>query len=93
MERAKKRVEALKAFYIHAVVYLIVNGFILVSIYLNTDDFWQWGHFFTLIFWGAGLAFQAFWTFFPHPFFGRQWEERQIRKYMEKEEEEAQKYR
>ena len=52
LKRAKKKVDALKGFYIHLTVYIIVNAFILVNIYLETvrdnGEFWLWEHFFVL---------------------------------------------
>lgn len=95
-QRARKRVETIKSFYIHLTVYLVINAVILMIIFISTQDknesFWQAGHFFTLIFWGIGLAFHAALTFNINPFFGKKWEERQIRKYMEKDKKESQKY-
>ena len=90
--RAKKRVDELKGFYIHLAIYLIINGFILIQIALNTDNFWHWGHFLTPFFWGFGLAIHAAITFKFNPFFGKDWEERQIKKYMDKDREEAEKF-
>ncbi len=92
-KRAKKKIEELKGFYIHFVVYLVINTFILVNIYLNTDDFWQWPHFVTLFAWGIGLGFHASKTFGFNPLFGKKWEERQIQKYIEEDEKEMDKYR
>ncbi|RDY62018.1 hypothetical protein DX873_03150 [Flagellimonas nanhaiensis] len=93
LERAKKRVEELKGFYIHMAVYVVVNVFILVNIYLRTDYFWQWPHFVTLFGWGLGLGFHAAKVFGFNPMFGRKWEERQIQKYIDKDKEEAKKYK
>lgn len=90
--RAKKRVDELKGFYIHLAVYLVVNMFILVNIYLHSDNFWRWGHFYTLLFWGVGLAFHAAHTFHFNPFFGKKWEQRQIQKYMDEDEKDSQRY-
>jgi len=95
--RAKKKVEKLKGFYIHLAVYLVVNSFILVNIYIRTLDgtetFWKFSTFFTLFFWGIGLAFHAANTFSLNPFLGKKWEERQIQKYIDKDKHEADKYR
>ncbi len=94
--KAKKKVEELKGFYIHFAVYLVINSAILLIIYLATlkegSTFWTFGHFSTLIFWGVGLAFHAAFTFSLNPFFGREWEARQIKKYMDKDSEESQKH-
>lgn len=91
-KRAKKRVDELKGFYIHFAIYLVINTFILVNIYLHSDDFWQLGHFVTLIFWGLGVGFHAMHTFKVNPLFGKNWEERQIQKYIDKDKDEANKY-
>jgi hypothetical protein len=97
LRRAKKRVEQLKGFYVHLAVYVVVNAFILVNIYIASvrdgEPFGKWGHFFTLIFWGIGLAFHGIKAFNFNPFFGRDWEERQIQKYIDKDKKEADKYR
>ena len=97
LRRAKKKVEEMKGFYIHFAVYLAVNIFILVNIFIHKLDdgesFWQWGHFFTAIFWGLGVIFHAACVFNLIPFFGKNWEERQIQKYIEKDKREADKYR
>jgi|SRR5690606_18421922 hypothetical protein len=91
--RAKKQVEEIKGFYIHLVVYLLVNAFILVNIYNNVDDFWIWPHFFTLLGWGIGLAFHAAKVFGYNPLFGKEWEKRMIEKYMEEDKREMEKYK
>ena len=94
-ERAKKRVGELKGFYIHATVYTVINIFILVNIFVRVhydqESFWQFGHFFTPIFWGIGLFFHGIKVFNANPFLGKDWEERQIKKYMEEEKETARK--
>ncbi|TDQ29402.1 2TM domain-containing protein [Zeaxanthinibacter enoshimensis] len=94
--KAKKKVDELKGFYIHLLVYLGVNIFILANIYLEVRDsdqsFWQAGHFFTLFFWGIGILFHAAYTFEFNPFFGKDWEEKKISKFMEEDKEESKKY-
>ncbi len=93
LRRAKKQVNELKGFYVHLVVYILINAFILVNIYLNTDDFWKWQHFVTLFGWGIGLAFHATKTFGFNPFFGKDWEKKQIQKYIEEDKKEMDKYK
>jgi hypothetical protein len=96
-KRARKRIEEIKGFYIHLSVYLVINAAILFIIFIATRDkgenFWEAGHFFTLMFWGIGLLFHAFHTFKLNPLFGEKWEKRQIQKYMDKDREESEKYR
>ncbi|WP_240905197.1 2TM domain-containing protein [Flagellimonas oceani] len=91
--RAKKRVDELKGFYIHLAIYIVINAFILVNIYLRNDNFWSWEHFITLIAWGVGLLFHASKTFGFNPFLSKDWEERQIQKYMDEDKEEMNKYK
>lgn len=78
-ERAKKHVEELKGFYVHFSIYLIM---IPVFIFLNMKS----GGFPWAIFpiggWGLGVFGHAAEVFNWNPFFGKAWEERQIRKYM-----------
>ncbi len=96
LDRAKKRVEELKGFYIHAAVYVIINIFILVNIFVRNnyegESFWELGHFFTPFFWGIGLLFHASKVFNFNPLLGKDWEKRQIEKYMEQDRNEADKY-
>ncbi|MEO2052650.1 2TM domain-containing protein [Flagellimonas beolgyonensis] len=91
--RAKKQVDELKGFYIHATIYVVINTFILVNIFLNTDNFWQWPHFITLFAWGIGLAFHASKVFGFNPFLGKDWEERQIKKFMDEDKKEMDKFK
>jgi hypothetical protein len=97
LERAKKRVVEIKGFYIHLAVYIVVNSFIIVNVYIRTmaegEVFWKFSTFFTLIFWGIGLAFHGANVFHFNPLFGKKWEERQIKKYIEKDKQEAEKFR
>lgn len=92
-KRAKKKVDELKGFYVHLSIYTVINAFILVNIYLKTDNFWQWPHFVTLFGWGLGLAFHTAKVFGFNPLLGKDWEERQIQKYMEEDKEEMDKFR
>jgi len=101
LSRAKKRVEELKGFYIHLAVYLIINTFITVNKVIRNfydgetfnEAFWDFGTFAVWFFWGIGLAFHGIKAFSYNPFFGKNWEERQIQKYIEKDKQEADKYK
>jgi uncharacterized membrane protein len=90
---AKKRVEKIKAFYIHLIVYVIVNVFISgVVIFGLTNDadsegafveaISHFGVYSTWLFWGIGLAFHWLGVFGSQLFFGEDWEKKQIEKYM-----------
>lgn len=94
--RAKKRVKAIKGFYIHAIVYVLVNIFLsgiiifglLQSNYSITDAFSNFGVYSTWIFWGIGIFFHWMGVFgFKSLGFDKNWEEKKIQAYLEKEEE------
>ncbi|MCX2720280.1 2TM domain-containing protein [Lentiprolixibacter aurantiacus] len=97
LKRAKKRVDEIKGFYIHLTVYLVINTFIMVNIAMqnfgNENEFWSFPTFVTPFFWGVGLAFHALHTFQARTFLGKKWEERMIQKYIEKDKQEANKYK
>lgn len=90
--RAKKKVEALKSFYSHLAVYVIINSaIILVSANIlgsGKIDFSQWEIYITAFFWGIGLVSHAIYVFFVLHFknnFLKQWEERKIKQFLDEE--------
>ncbi|MHA7830781.1 MAG: 2TM domain-containing protein [Flagellimonas sp.] len=91
--RAKKQVDELKGFYIHLTIYIVINTFILINLYLHSESFWRWEHFITLGAWGMGLLFHASKTFGFNPFLGKDWEERQIQKFIDEDKEEMNKFK
>ena len=84
--RAKQRVKKIKGFYSHLAVYLIINTFIIGIIVINGNSFWNIANFSTAFFWGIGLAFHALGVFGKNIIFGKNWEDKKIREYLEKEE-------
>ena len=66
--RAKKKVETLKGFYSHLIVYILVNtAIILVSanVFNNKPiDFTGWENYITLFFWGFGIVSHALYVFY-----------------------------
>ena len=97
LKRAKKRLDELKGFYIHLAVYVAVNAFIMVNIairsHYDSDTFWQFGTFVTPVFWGIGLLIHGLNTFRVNPFLGRDWEKKQIQKYMDEDKRESDKFK
>lgn len=81
--RAKKRVEQLKAFYIHLTVYVFVNTF-LFGLNLSSNP-GEWWFIYPLSGWGIGILAHGISTFACGKF-GAEWEVRKIKKYMEKDE-------
>ncbi|MBC2839370.1 2TM domain-containing protein [Robiginitalea sp. SC105] len=97
LERAKKRVAEIKGFYVHLSIYLVINVVILVVHQVNgfheNGGWFAWNTLFTPLFWGIGLAFHGAKVFGWIPFFGKKWEEEQIRKYMERDRKESDKFK
>ena len=95
-QRAQKRVEEIKGFYSHLAVYILVNLVILAWSALTFreigEPLFQWPMLITPAAWGVGLAFHYAKTFHINPFFGKDWEERQIRKYMKEDEQQANRF-
>ena len=85
-KRAKERVEAIKGFYVHATVYLLVNLGLFAIIALTA--FGDWWFYWPLIGWGIGLTAHAVSVFLAGEAgpLGTTWEERKTREIMEKEE-------
>ncbi|HDR7786402.1 histidine kinase [Bacillus cereus] len=79
--RAKKRVENLKAFYIHLALYILVN-LMLFFINISSDSSKLW-FLYPLAGWGIGIVIHGL-TTFSFGIFGKEWEERKIKEYMEK---------
>jgi 2TM domain len=71
-EEARRRVQAKKAFFAHAAVFVLLNVVFLIVAGWS----WLW----VTLFWGLGLALQAFSTFFSSSDWFKGWEERQIQK-------------
>ncbi len=81
--RAKEHLEKLKGFYIHFTIYLIM---VPVFIFLNirSNDF-PWA-IFPIFGWGFGVAGHAMEVFDYNPFLGKNWEEKKIREFMDKDD-------
>lgn len=82
-ERAKKHVKRIKGFYIHALVYVLVNALILILKFQKHGqvEIHDWG----IGLWGIGLMIHGLSVFLPNFILGRDWEERKIREFMDKD--------
>ena len=81
--KAKKRVKKVKEFYIHLIVYICVNSFLMIMNLLNSEgEYW---FLFPLIGWGIGLFSHAANTFNFIPFLNKDWENKKIKQYMDEE--------
>lgn len=82
-EKAHKKVEDLKSFNIHAIIFLFVNMMLIiinVKTYKQSDGWW---FIYPLIGWGIGLVIQGL-SLSPSGLFGQKWEDKKIRQYIEK---------
>ena len=82
-ERAKERVDQLKSFYSNLLAYCIVIPFLVYLNYRSTSFPWA---IFPAVGWGIGLIGHWMAVYGRNPFFGRDWENRKIREFMNSEE-------
>jgi hypothetical protein len=83
-ERARARVQALKGFYVHAAVFLVVNaGLFGINVLVGGPWWFYW----PLIGWGIGLGVHALavFGFGGGGPLGRDWEERKVREMLDRE--------
>jgi hypothetical protein len=82
-DRAKKRVEEIKGFYVHLAVYVLVNaGLVIISFMTSPGEYWfRW----PLLGWGIGIVVHAISVFGFGRVLGPEWEERKIREIMDKD--------
>ncbi len=105
-ERAEKKLQRIKDFHKHVKVYFALNLFLLVirsdilefvdpNISKENIDFYNWfdlNMLVTPIIWGVVLLCHYFYVFKKPVRLFKNWEERQIRKYMEKDRDDAKKF-
>lgn len=82
--KARKKVDSIKGFYSHFTVYILINTLIVTTIVWNTGiEVFSFAALSTPFFWGIGLVSHALGVFGEDLFFGKQWEDRKIRKLMD----------
>lgn len=79
-KKAKERVEKIKGFYGNLLAYCIVIPFLALLNYQTTSFPWV---IFPILGWGFGVVAHGMEAFGYNPLWGKKWEERRIRKYME----------
>ncbi len=85
--RAKERVDELKKFYGNLISYVIIISALAALNYWQNG--WHYAWFLWAAFgWGIGLAFHASKAFRWNPFFDKDWEDRKIKEYMNKDKDE-----
>ncbi|AWG23613.1 hypothetical protein FFWV33_09860 [Flavobacterium faecale] len=87
---AYKRVKRIKGFYVHLLVCVLVNAFILISIVKSSgfgvEMLWKWETWSTALFWGIGIVVHGWSVFGKNYFFGSDWEEKKMKEFMSEEE-------
>ncbi|WP_395050067.1 2TM domain-containing protein [Flavobacterium sp.] len=82
--RARKRVEEIKGFYGNLIAYIVVNtGLLAVNLLTSPKHLW---FYWPLFWWGIGVVFHGLKVFNYMPFFSKDWEEKKIKAFMNKEE-------
>ena len=80
---ALERAEMLQGYYIHLLVYLVVNtGLFLINL-LTKGESGTWWFYWPLIGWGIALGIHALVTFVIEGPFGSEWEDRKIKELIE----------
>jgi len=80
-QKAKRRVKEIRGFYIHLVVYVLVNAFLfLLDITTSPGVFW---FYWPLLGWGIGLVLHAAYVFAFGHWLGPEWEEKKIKETMD----------
>ena len=95
MDRARRKVKSIKGFYRHLFIYLIINALILLQHYYDLkpgEEFLTFNTFSTAIFWGLGVIIHAFSVFGTDVLFGSDWEERKIKKLMNRDSGESRRW-
>ena len=80
-EKAKKRVEEIKGFYSHLIVYVVVNIVLFIINLVSSPGVWWF--YWPLLGWGIGVFFHAMGVFVFSRFPGKKWEDRKIKEVME----------
>jgi len=84
-KRAREQVEAQKGFYVHLITYILVNAGLFFINLATRRNGGGWWFYWPLFGWGIGLIAHAFSVFGAFGLFNRQWEERQVKRIMDRE--------
>ncbi|MDC6389421.1 2TM domain-containing protein [Maribacter sp. PR1] len=94
LKLAHKRLEELKGFYTHLTIYLVINTVLLILKFIGNSYYgetfmgpvWHFSTFATWFFWGIGLFFHGMKVFYGRTLFSKNWEERQLQKFLKEDE-------
>lgn len=80
---ARQQVLALKYYYIHLTVYLVVNALLIAINFLTTPEAWWW--YFPLLGWGIGIGIHTVSVLGWGRRLGWKWEKKKIREIVKKQ--------
>ena len=89
LQRAKRKVRRIRAFYLHALIWGgVCAGLLFINLMTWPGYLWSlWPAFV----WGIGLAFHGLTVYGMGNIFGTDWEERKIQEILSREEQESKK--
>jgi hypothetical protein len=79
---ARQQVRRIKAFYLHAMIFVLVNVLLMAINLATSPD--KWWSVWPLLGWGVGLVAHGIAVFGFGGIWGPEWEERKIREIVEK---------
>lgn len=104
-DHAKRRVKEIKNFYNHILIFVMINvSLYVVRFYVfpkigfvsdeeGFNNWLNWNTFLMPLFWAVGITIHGIWAF-RHKFIPvKKWEERKIQEFMDKEEQETQRWK
>ncbi|MFD0962830.1 2TM domain-containing protein [Pseudofulvibacter geojedonensis] len=83
---AKKRLDSIKSFYTHVIVYIVINTFLLLIFSTGTSvkaNGMHYGNFYTAIGWGVIVIIHGVVVFSPIISIMNKWEEKKIKEFMQ----------
>ena len=82
--KARKRVEEIKGFYVNLIAYIVINiGLLILNLVTSPKHLW---FYWPLFWWGIGVFFHGMKVFNYMPFLGKEWGEKKMKEFMDKEE-------
>ncbi|MDH3500775.1 MAG: 2TM domain-containing protein [Acidimicrobiia bacterium] len=82
-ERARERAETLQGYYIHLLVYLVVNAGLFLINFITTGGDGPWWFQWTILGWGIGLAVHT--IVVVTPVFGTDWVDRKAQRLVDRQ--------
>ena len=82
-ERARRGVNEIRSFYNHLIVFIMINIFLAIINIVTSPR--EWWFYWITVFWGFGLVWHGTSLYMKQRVFSKEWEDREIKEYVEKE--------